>query len=160
MSIQTGEKLPIRPTEFLIKHNYPIDLMEREVKILEIDTAYVLKEIHEHDPRMTFHGIVDDTRYDFPPGHKPLIEETMRIRKKTDTQVLTIKRKNVSNEIKEREEFEVTLNHPEKFEEMFTAMGLIPVHVKKKVRFSFDIENVTLDLDLYYGIPPLLEIEG
>jgi adenylate cyclase class IV len=39
------------------------------------------------------------------------------------------------------------------------ALWLIPVHVKKKVRYSYEIENITLDLDLYYWIPPLLEIE-
>jgi adenylate cyclase class IV len=52
----------------------------------------------------------------------PLIEETMRIRKKNDSTVLTIKRKNISNDIKEREEFEVTLNNPQQFEEMFMAI--------------------------------------
>ncbi len=83
----------------------------------------------------------------------------MRIRKKNDSCVLTIKRKNTSKEIKEREEFEVTLSNPKAFEDMFMAMGLVPVHVKKKVRYSFEIETVTLDLDLYYAIPPLLEIE-
>jgi predicted adenylyl cyclase CyaB len=119
----------------------------------------VLKEIYAHDPRMIFHGPVEDTRYDFPPGHKPCIEETMRIRKKNDTYVLTIKRKNTSKDIKEREEFEVTLSNPKAFEDMFMAVGLVPVHVKKKVRYSFEIDTVTLDLDLYYGIPPLLEIE-
>lgn len=159
ISVQTGKKLPIWPTEFIKKHNYPADLMERELKILEIDTAYVLKEIHEHSPRMIFHGPVEDTRYDFPPGHKPVLEETMRMRRKNDVYVLTIKRKNISDDIKEREEFEVTLNNPAAFEEMFTAMGLVPIHVKRKVRYSFEIEDVTLDLDLYYGIPPLLEIE-
>lgn len=159
LSIQTAKKLPIWPVEFIKKHNFPADLMERELKILEIDTAYVLKKIHEHNPRMIFHWPVEDTRYDFPPGHLPMIEETMRIRRKTDTYVLTIKRKNISDDIKEREEFEVTLNNPKQFEEMFMAIWLVPVHVKKKVRYSFEIENVTLDLDLYYAIPPLLEIE-
>ncbi len=96
--------------------------MERELKILEIDTAYVLKKIHEHEPIMIFHGPIEDTRFVFPPGHLPMIEETMRIRKKNESTVLTIKRKNISNEIKEREEFEVTLNNPQQFEEMFMAI--------------------------------------
>jgi adenylate cyclase class IV len=96
--------------------------MERELKVLEVDVAHVLREIHGHNPRMIFHGVIEDTRYDFPPGHKPILEETMRIRKKNDTYVLTIKRKNVSKEIKEREEFEVILNNPKQFEEMFMAM--------------------------------------
>jgi adenylate cyclase class IV len=122
LSVQTGKKLPLWPTEFLVKHNYPLDLMERELKILEIDTASVMREIHAHNPRLIFHGPVEDTRYDFPPGHTPLLEETMRIRKKNNDYVLTLKRKNISKDIKEREEFEVGLHNPALFEETFMAL--------------------------------------
>ena len=150
LSVQTGEKIAIRPTEFLKSHKIVSDLMERELKILEIDTAYVLQKIHEFNPHMTFHGIVEDTRYDFPPGHKTRVEETMRIRKKGDEYILTIKRKNVSKDIKARPEFEITPIDRKRFEELFLAMGLVPVHMKDKVRLSFDVKNATLDLDLYY----------
>lgn len=45
------------------------------------------------------------------------------------------------------------------------ALGLVPVHVKKKVRYSYDLQsldlgNITADVDMYESIPALLEIEG
>ncbi len=165
LSVQTHDKLSIWPKEFLAKHNVTSDLTEREVKILEIDVWFVLKQLHFHNAQLMFHGTVEDTRYDFAPGQPTSILETMRVRKKNDTYLLTIKKKNTWTELKEREEFEVTLQHPTLFEEAFIALGLVPVHVKKKVRYSYDLQsldlgNITADVDMYESIPALLEIEG
>lgn len=164
LSVQKPGKISVWPTDYIAKHNFMKDLVEREIKILEIDVWYVLQKIYEFQPTLTFSGIVEDNRYDFTPGSGMFIEETMRIRKKWETFYLTIKRKNTTTDIKSREEFEVSPINIKRFEEKFAAMGLVPVHLKDKVRQSFDVwqngmRPATMDLDLYYGIPPLLEIE-
>jgi adenylate cyclase class IV len=94
----------------------------------------------------------------------------MRIRRKKDYRelkdiyLLTIKKKNLSSDIKEREEFEVAIKDINAFDKMFRAMSLLPRHIKEKVRSSYEVEDVVMDIDLYYhsahNIPPLLEIEG
>lgn len=122
LAVQDGGKISIRPTDFLENNNITDDLLEKELKILEIDVGEVLKKIHEHKPILTFHGSVKDDRYDFPPDNYTHIEETMRIRKKNNTYLLTIKKKNRSTEIKERAEFEVILNHPHVFEKRLLAL--------------------------------------
>lgn len=164
LSVQTKGKISLWPTDFLAIHKITDDLTEREVKILEIDVGFVLKQLHFHNAQMMFHGVIEDTRYDFAPGQGTKVLETVRIRRKNDSYVLTIKKKNTGKELKEREEFEVTLQHPTLFEEAFTALGLVPIHIKKKVRYSYELQsidygNITADVDMYETIPALLEIE-
>ncbi len=159
LRVQTGNKISLWPGDFLIRHNIVADLTEREVKILEVDVAYVLKKIHAYNPNLVFYGTIEDTRYDFGPWKGSSLMETVRIRKKNDMYQLTIKKKNIGKDLKEREEFEVILTNPVLFEEAFIALGLAPVHMKKKVRYAYELWDIAADLDLYETIPPLLEIE-
>lgn len=93
----------------------------------------------------------------------------MRIRRKKDyytlreRYLLTIKKKNMSKDIKEREEFEVPITNIDAFDRMFRTMSLLPLHIKEKVRSSYAVEDVVMDIDLYYhrmhNVPAILEIE-
>jgi adenylate cyclase class IV len=120
--IQTGASLSLWPSKFIQKYNITQDLSEKELKVLEVDVGEALQCIYTHSPTLVFHGIVDDARYDFPPGDSQHIIETIRIRKKNDDYYLTIKKKNTSKTIKDRQEFEVSLQKPEHFVETFSAM--------------------------------------
>jgi hypothetical protein len=48
---------------------------------------------------------------------------------------------------------------PDDYENLFLVMGLLPLYTREKIRFSYSIDEMTFDIDLYAGIPPMLEIE-
>lgn len=168
LSTDNNKEIEIWPKEFLKVHKITEDLAERELKVLNIDYWSVIKKIAQFHPRLLFAWDVEDTRYDFAPGPKQIIE-TMRIRRKKDyytlreRYLLTIKKKNTSKDIKEREEFEVPITNIDAFDRMFRTMSLLPLLIKEKVRSSYAVEDVVMDIDLYYhrkhNIPAILEIE-
>ncbi len=169
LTTKEGKKIQVRPNEFLKCHNIIQDLTERELKVLNIDYSDVMKKIAHHNPRLLFQWNVQDTRYDFADYNPNQVRETIRIRRKKDyttrklLNLLTIKNKNISKDIKERPEFEVPIKNVRLFDEMFRSAWLLPLHIKEKVRSSYSVEDVVMDIDLYYdqkhNIPAVLEIE-
>lgn len=169
LTTKNDEEIQVRPNNFLKSHNIIQDLTERELKILNIDYWEVMKKIAHYDPQLLFQWKVQDTRYDFAPYNPNQVRETIRIRRKKDyitkkiINLLTIKNKNISKDIKERPEFEVPIKDVNLFDEMFKSSWLLPLHIKEKVRSSYEIQNVIMDIDVYYdhthNIPPVLEIE-
>lgn len=179
-SVKAKTKISIWPESFLKSNNIIQDLTEKELKVLEIDYWSLIKKIALHNPELLFCWTIQDTRFDFWPGDKQ-ISETLRMRRKKEwtpnpeQHLLTLKKSNLSDKLKERPEFEVPITQHEKFNEMFRQIWLLPLPIKEKVRQSykihevkkvkeiFEIEDIILDLDAYYDnitIPPLLEIEG
>lgn len=168
LSVDANNEIEVWPNEFLKNHKIIQDLTERELKILDINYWSLMKKLAQYKPKLLFAWDVEDTRYDFPDWPKQ-VRETIRIRRKNsyltnmDEYYLTIKKKNISKEIKEREEFEVPITNIEQFDRMFRTMNLHPLHIKEKVRSSYAVEDVIMDIDLYYhrmhDIPAILEIE-
>jgi predicted adenylyl cyclase CyaB len=157
--LQTASIISLRPTQFL-QDFVNTDLSEKEVKILNISIGDVMQKILAAGGQLTFHGQVLDTYYYFTPEQGRKLQESIRIRTKNNESYLTIKQKNTSKVIKDRQEREVHLPSPTEYEHLFIAMGLLPLYTREKIRFSYVIEDATFDIDLYAGIPPMLEIEG
>lgn len=154
--------ISIWPTQFLQEFDHT-DLAERELKVLNISIWPVMQAILSYGGQLTFHGTICDTYYYFPPEDKRKLVESLRIRTKNNDSYLTIKQKNTSQTIKERQEREVHLPHPEAYESLFISMGLEPLYSRQKVRFSYIIPDsqgdIVIDIDLYPGIPPMIELE-
>lgn len=159
LSLQTTSTISLWPTQFL-QDFQNIDLSEKEIKILNISIGDVMKQILALGGKLTFHGQVVDTYYYFTPEQGRKLQESIRIRSKNEQFYLTIKQKNVSKTIKDRQEREIHLPTPKDYEDLFLAMGLLPLYTREKIRFSYSIDDMTFDIDLYAGIPPMLEIEG
>ena len=142
-------------------------MLEKEIKILEVDTSYVVQLLVGHGAEMTFDGHISDTYYDFKDRVKYKREEAQkifRLRQKWDTSIYTVKNK--KRELWEEEgvvvneEYETIIADTRKFIKALKKEGMIPIRKKKKHRMSFKLGNVAFDFDTYEGIPTFLEIEG
>jgi adenylate cyclase class IV len=89
---------------------------------LDISIGDVMQKILAAGGELTFHGEVVDTYYYFTPEQGRKLDESIRIRTKNNSSYLTIKQKNTSSTIKDRQEREVHLPSPAEYENLFIAM--------------------------------------
>lgn len=152
-------------------------MLEKEIKILEIDTKEIQKKLEDLWAEKTFEWFIHDVYYDFPDtedsSHK--MEENkrlFRVRKKWDIHMYTIKRKrNKASEwgeqwVKIADEWEREITDVESFKKVLEKYWMKETREKKKYRISYSIWKFEFDIDDYYlwddrhAIPPLLEIEA
>ena len=142
-------------------------MLEKEIKILEVDTSYVVEMLVGYGAEMTFNGEISDTYYDFQERVKYKREEArkiFRLRQKGEKSIYTVKNKKRECWEEEwvvvNEEYETIIADTRKFIKALKNEGMIPIRKKKKHRISYKLGNVKFDFDTYEGIPTLLEIEG
>ena len=150
-------------------------MLEKEIKILEIDVPKVQKKLEELWAKKTFEGYIHDIYYDFPWEDKNKMEANKRIfrvRKKWDIHMYTIKRKRTKKEewgqkgLKIADEWEREITDVESFTKVLEKYGMKATREKKKYRISYALDWIEFDIDDYFWqddrkkIPPLLEIEA
>jgi len=143
-------------------------MLEKEIKILEIDAASVKVKLEELWAERTFEGFVHDVYYDFPedaPKNKMDANGRLfRLRQKGEEHIYTIKnkRKKVKKEegINAKDEHETPITNIESFAKVLEKYGMEKTREKKKHRVSYALNGMEFDFDLYEGIPEFLEIEG
>jgi len=150
-------------------------MLEKEIKILEVDVEKLQKRLEELWAKKTFEGYIHDIYYDFPDDWKNKMEANkrlFRVRKKWDIHMYTIKRKrNKASEwwekgVKIADEWEREITDVESFTKVLDKYGMKAVREKKKYRISYSLDWIEFDIDDYFYeddrnlIPPLLEIEA
>lgn len=153
-------------------------MLEKEIKILDINVEEVEKKLLELWAEKTFEGFIHDVYYDFPDDKDDWSlkmednKRLFRVRKKWDVHQYTIKRKrNKANEggeewVKIADEWEREISDVESFKKVLEKYGMKETREKKKYRTSYSIWKFEFDIDDYYlwddrhTIPPLLEIEA
>ncbi|PIE85521.1 hypothetical protein CSA08_01550 [Candidatus Gracilibacteria bacterium] len=141
-------------------------MLEKEIKILDIDSAEIVRKLQEFGGKKTFEGYIHDVYYDFPSGdneHKTKMDNNkrmFRVRKKGETHLYTIKRKRKDRELVVKDEHEMEISDIDSFSSVLEKYGMKKTREKKKFRISFNINGVEFDIDKYEQIPALLEIEG
>ncbi len=143
-------------------------MLEKEIKILEIDAQKVSQDIIDLWGEKTFEGYIHDVYYDFPddaPKNKLEAKGRLfRLRKKGEEHIYTIKNKRKKIKKKEKiiakDEHETQITDIESFAKVLEKYGMERTREKKKQRVSYKIGDIEFDIDTYDGIPPLLEIEG
>ncbi len=150
-------------------------MLEKEIKILEVDLEKLQKKLEELWAKKTFEGYIHDIYYDFPDEDKNKMEANkrlFRVRKKWDIHMYTIKRKrNKKTEwwekwVKIADEWEREITDVESFTKVLEKYGMKQVREKKKYRISYALDWCEFDIDDYFlwdnknKIPPLLEIEA
>ncbi|MGM5484361.1 MAG: class IV adenylate cyclase [Nanobdellota archaeon] len=133
-------------------------MIEREVKILEIDKDKVVSELKRLGAEKVYDGDLFTKYFDYPSRLLKKEGKTLRLRKFTDRSVLTFKKKLPTEGVKEREETEVIVEGD--MDEIFKGLGLELTREKKKYRTSLILDKARIDIDTYPGIPTFLEIEG
>lgn len=151
---------------FIKLHLYICSMLEKEIKILEVDTFTAVKKLLEFWAKNTFDGNIIDTYYDFEQRVHKKYEEAQkiyRLRQKWAKSIYTVKDKKTQESIDQgvtiKEEIETGIEDPEKFAKILTMQWMIPIRKKQKHRISFQIDDVAFDFDTYEWIPTCLEIE-
>lgn len=135
-------------------------IIEKELKILEIDPVSVQKRLLALGATKSFEGMVHDIYYDTPKGTLAKRQKRIRIRKKGTYHLITLKKGIPSRGIKSAHETEIIVDNPQDIDRLLVAYGLLPSREKKKKRISYSCDGVVFDIDLYKNIPPILEIEA
>lgn len=144
-------------------------MLEKEVKILEIDKEKLIKKLNELWAEKTFEWDIHDIYYDFCSWTKQKMQENdrlFRIRKRWDKYLYTIKRKRMKADVwwedwvKIADEWEWYVTDIKWFETVLEKYWMKKVREKKKFRTSFSLPWFEFDIDEYEWIPHLLEIEA
>ena len=143
-------------------------MLEKEIKILDIDVQEVIAKLEGFGAEKTFEWFVHDVYYDFPTDgdekNKMHAKKKMfRVRKKWEEHIYTIKNKQeeVSEEewVVAKDEHETPITDVESFSKVLERYGMEKIREKKKHRVSYALWVMEFDFDLYEWIPELLEIE-
>jgi len=143
-------------------------MLEKEIKILEINKDEIVAKLIELGAEKTFEGFIHDIYYDFPddaPKNKMDANGRMfRLRKKWEEHIYTIKNKRKEVKKKEwvvaKDEHETPISNIDSFSKVLEKYGMERIREKKKYRISYKLDDMEFDFDLYEWIPELLEIEG
>lgn len=143
-------------------------MLEKEIKILEINKKEIIEKLEALGAEKTFEGFIHDVYYDFPDdASKDKMEANnrmFRLRKKGEEHIYTIKRKRKKYQKKEsvhaKDEHETPITNIESFAKVLEKYGMKRTREKMKHRVSYRVEDMEFDFDLYTGIPEFLEIEG
>ncbi len=143
-------------------------MLEKEIKILEIDKDKIVTQLLELWAKKTFEGFVHDVYYDFPDNaSKNKMEANgrmFRLRQKGEEHIYTIKNKRKEINKKEgviaKDEHETPISNIESFAKVLEKYGMQKIREKKKYRTSYTLDGMEFDFDSYENIPEFLEIEG
>lgn len=144
-------------------------MLEKEVKVLDINKNEVGKKLLDLWAKKTFQWFIHDIYYDFPGEENLKMEENkrlFRVRQKWETHLYTIKRKrNKKSEwwekwVKIADEWENEITDVESFKIVLEKYGMKQTREKKKYRTSYFLNGTEFDIDEYEWIPALIEIEA
>jgi len=144
-------------------------MLEKEIKILEIDLEKLQKKFEELWAKKTFEWFIHDVYYDFPNDWNYKMEDNkrlFRVRQKWETHLYTIKRKrNKKSEWWEKwykiaDEWEREITDVESFKKVLDWYWMTKVREKKKFRISYAYNWLEFDIDKYENIPVFMEIEA
>ena len=129
-------------------------MIEREIKILDIDVKKTVKKLEKFWAKKTFEGVLVDHYYSF-------WEKKIRLRNLEDWNVIVcLKTKlNEWKDIKSAIENEILVSKSQA-EKIVSWRGLKYERSKCKRRMSYKIKNISFDIDFYPNISPLIEIEA
>jgi len=142
-------------------------MLEKEIKILEVNTVQVIEKLLHLGAEKTFEGHIKDVYFDFHDNvenRKQEAEKIFRLRKKWAKNVYTVKHKKYSQidleNVMVKEEVETPVGDFEKFSKMLEMQWMSAIRKKEKYRQSFRLWDIAFDFDTYEWIPTFLEIEG
>ena len=140
-------------------------MKEVEVKIIEIDREMVERKLRSLGGVRIFEGDEETVFFDFPAGSITASKDLLRLRKIGDKTTLTFKKFVGDDQVKVRDEVEVSVSGFESMRRILESLGLRAIQRTEKHRTSYSLgTGLRVDFDEYAGelshIPELMEIEG
>ncbi len=136
-------------------------MKEVEVKIKNIDKDDIIKKIEDLGAKKVFTGKVVDFRFDTPDRDLSRQGKALRIRQKGKYIYLNLKGKKKSVEnIIGRDEIGVKISNFKVMHRILNELGFIKIFELSKFRTEYRLNDIVFDLDEYFGLDPILEIES
>lgn len=144
---------------------FDVKMKEREIKILEVNSQQLIKQLEWLWAVKLFEGEIYDTYFDFPTASLASEHKKIRIRYKSDHSMeLTFKQKNKKakkkKNYKQRKELQLGIDDGQEMSAILQGLGMQYRRSKHKHRVSYMLDGVVFDFDTYEYIPTLLEIEA
>lgn len=139
--------------------------MEKELKILEIDSKIIESKLLSLGAKKQFESIFEAYYFDTCQQDLKNEKKVLRVRKEHDGVFVTVKEQQLDSEnLKLHKEINLKTDCIDTAIHLVESLGFkLTVH-HQKIRSSHKIGNTTFDIDSYTGIhsfiPPLLEIES
>lgn len=129
-------------------------MLEREIKILDIDVKKTIKKLEKFWAKKIFEWVLVDHYYSFG-------EKKIRIRYLEDSNAIVCLKTKLkeTKKIKSALENEIVVSKSQA-NQIISSRGLKYQRSKCKKRISYQIKNIHFDIDFYPNIAPLLEIEA
>ncbi len=127
---------------------------EIEVKILEVDRDKIISRLNECGAQKIFEGTLHSIYLETSKG------KVLRLRRKGDKTILTLKVKKEDAEFKVNTEYEIEVDNFEETRRIFRHLGYTEKREDNKKRISYVLKNSVVEIDEFPGIPPFLEIES
>ena len=146
-------------------------MIEKEIKILDINIKKVIRLLEKHGATKTFKWEIKDIYFDYHKINKKKHYKNanvsmekewrlFRIRKKWKTVLFTIKKKVKHSKIKVAHEKELPITCYKSFSRVLKKYWLTKTREKTKKRISYYKSGIEFDIDTYKWMPTLLEIEA
>ena len=138
-------------------------MIEKEIKILQVNKKKLMARLEELGARKVFEGTVQDVYYDYPKGKIDGEGRSFRVRNKWGEHIYTIKQKQREKDLSKMRtviELEHKITDVDSFKRVLEKYGLKKSREKKKHRVSYQMGDIHFDIDKYSWIPCLLEIEA
>ncbi|MCX8176089.1 MAG: class IV adenylate cyclase [Candidatus Bathyarchaeota archaeon] len=134
--------------------------LEVEVKVKVEDLAKVETSLKKLMADEVGYGVQEDLYFNAPHKNFILTDEALRIRKSNGKCFLTYKGCRVDSQAKTREELEVEVEDFDKIKLILEKLGFKPVYLVRKIRKTFKLENLKINLDNVEKLGSFVEVEG
>jgi len=136
-------------------------MKEVEVKIRNINKEEIVEKILALGAVKIFSGKVVDFRFDTPDRDLSRQGKALRIRQKGRYIYLNLKgKKKAKDAIVDRDEIGVKISNFRVMQRILNELGFIKIFELFKFRTEYRYKDINFDLDEYYGLDPILEIES
>jgi adenylate cyclase class 2 len=136
-------------------------MKEIEVKILNIDLKEVAKRLKKIGAKRTMPPTLFKIWQFMHPDLGKRYHSLLRVRHEGKEVVLTVKQRRSTRGYKVEDEFEVHTNDDMKSARKFLeAMGFAVSKEQEKIRESYSLGKLKVDMDRYPKMAPYMEIEG
>jgi predicted adenylyl cyclase CyaB len=138
--------------------------IEIEVKVLGIDQDKIVSLLQEAKATEKPEQFIDDRIFDFPDKRFDAKKSQLRIRQKGDKSIMEFKSSTTGAETEGyhiADEIDFGISDVEKATELLLKLGFIQTKHRQKKRKQFVLaDGCKVEIDVYPGIPNLLEVEG
>lgn len=134
---------------------------EIEVRFLEIDKNALIERLaalgaQDHGERLLNEKIV----YKESPDWKTNTGGWLRLRTENDSTKLTYKNRIQTDTREIIEEIEFEVGDPDAAEALLSRLGYVAYRNQQKMRHTFQLDDVTCDIDTWPRVPTYVELEG